>query len=131
MANLHPNFAFDTLAFVKSLTDKGYDREMAEALAEAQRDFFSQNLATKETVQNAALTTEAAFRQEITKTEGKLEQKIVETESKLRQEIEKVHYEVVASENRMMKSNAKMAAFAVGVLLAAPPLIQAIFQRLG
>jgi len=41
---------FDTLAYTKSLIERGFERKQAEALAETNQAFFVNDLATKEFV---------------------------------------------------------------------------------
>jgi len=85
--------SFNTLGFAKFLTENGFDKKQAEALAEAYYEFQINDLATKEFVHS---------------------------------ENEKIRHEITASENRMMRVNGALIAFAV----AAIPIIVAILQRL-
>jgi len=93
---------FDTLGYAKFLAEKGVEPKVAEALAEANYEYLVNDLATKEFVHN-----------EIERAVGKLENKIT------------------SSENKMMRINAAMLAFAVGILLAGIPIIQAVMNKLG
>jgi|GEM_PF-1442699 len=150
MATLH---AFDTLAYAKALTDKGYERDKAEALAEAQREFFVKELASEDFVRNEiekAVTTldkkidtaVATLDNKIEKLDNKidtavatLDNKIEKLDNKIDTAVtmlnSKIEFTITASENRMMKTNAKMLAFAVGVMLAGIPFIQALLAKLG
>jgi len=121
MATLH---AFDTLAYTKALVERGYERDKAEALAEAQREFFVKELASEDFVKS-----------EIEKSTVKLEGKIGQLDSKIEQEVtrleNKIELEISQLEKRMMLAMGKMLAFAVGVILAGIPIIQAVINRLG
>jgi len=121
VATLH---AFDTLAYAKALTDRGYERDKAEALAEAQREFFVKELASEDFVSN-----------EIEKAVTTLDNKIEKLDNKIDTAVtmlnNKIEFTITASENRMMKANAKMLTFAVGAILAGFPIIQALLAKLG
>jgi len=128
MATLH---AFDTLAYTKALVDRGYERDKAEALAEAQREFFVKELASEDFVRAECEKVRAEIDKVRAEFETKLEQVATRLDHKIDTEIEKIRHEITASEKRMTMTIGKMLAFAVGVILAAPPLIQALLQRLG
>jgi len=89
---------FDTLGYAKFLAEKGFKKEQAEALAEANYEFLINDLATKEFVHN---------------------------------ENEKIRREIVEAEKRMTMTMGKLIAFAIGIILAGAPIIQALLNRLG
>jgi len=106
MTTLH---AFDTLAYTKALVDRGYERDKAEALAEAQREFFVKELASEDFV-----------RAEIDKVRSEIDKVKVELKN-----------EIIMAENRTLQTTGKMLAVAVGILLAGIPIIQVFLARLG
>lgn len=53
--------AFDTLAYAQRLREAGLDQKVAEAHAEAARDFVMKELVTKTDLKNALLTQTVAF----------------------------------------------------------------------
>jgi len=116
MSALH---AFDTLAYTKALVDRGYERDKAEALAEAQREFFVKELASEEFVKAEIEKAKAETKHELEKVSNKLDNKI-------ERENEKIRHEITASENRMMRVNAALIAFAI----AAIPIIQVLLSKL-
>jgi len=109
MATLH---AFDTLAYTKALVDRGYERDKAEALAEAQREFFVKELASEDFV-----------RAEIDKAKNELKHDIEKVDNK-------ISLEIANLEKRMIMTTGKMLAVAVGILLAGIPIIQALITKL-
>jgi len=134
--------AFDTLGYVKTLTRKGYEREKAEALAEAQQEFFAKDVASenfvRDELEKATNKLENKIEQEGARLENKIEQeiakldnKIAKLDNKIEREIEKLRHEITASEKRMTMATGKMLAFAVGVILAGLPIIQAILAKMG
>jgi len=148
MASVHPNLAFDTLAFAKTLIEKGYDRKLAEALAEAQREFFVHNLATKESVDSTVQEAENRLSHEISEVENNLTKEISDVESKLtkeisavRQEVTEIKYavkevdnkidrEIARLENRLTKTFGRMFVAAVSVLAIIMPVIYIVLQKL-
>jgi len=115
-ASYQPHLGFDTLGFAQALIAKGYERERAEALSVVIRDHVINGLTTNDFVQN-----------EIDKVKVEID--------KVRNEIDKVKIElkaeITASEVRMTQTTGKMLAFAVGVMLAGIPIIQALITKLG
>jgi len=132
MATLH---AFDTLAYAKALTDRGYERDKAEALAEVQREFFVKELASEEFVSNeiekAVTTLDNKIDTAVTTLDNKIEKLDNKIDTAVTMLNNKIEFTITASENRMMKVNAKMLAFAVGVMLAGIPIIQAVLAKFG
>jgi len=88
---------FDTLGYAKFLVENGFKKEQAEALAEANYEYLVNDLATKEFVQR----------------------ELQDVKNELRLEIS-------SSENRMMRVNAALIAFAI----AAIPIIQVLLSKL-
>jgi len=97
--------AFDTLGYVKTLESKGYERKYAEALAEAQQEFFAKDVAT-----------ETFVRAEIEKAVTKLDSKI-ELENAL-------------LENRLVKTIGRMFIASVSILAVVMPVIYMVLQKL-
>jgi len=121
MATLH---AFDTLAYTKALVDRGYERDKAEALAEAQREFFVKELASEDFVSAEIDKAKTELKVEIDKVRSEID--------KLRTELKaEIKVEIKAVENRLIQTTGKMLAFAVGVMLAGIPIIQALLAKLG
>jgi len=106
MATTYPHLAFDTLAYAQALVSRGFEQKQAEALAVVTRDFVISGQATNEFVDKA----------------------IQDAKNEIKQE---VRVEIARLENRMTMTTGKMLAFAVGVLLAGIPIIQALLARLG
>jgi len=148
MASLHPNLAFDTLAFAKALIDKGYDRNAAEALAETQREFFVQNLASEEAVNSAVQEAKTELKHDIADVKAELKhdiadvkQEIVEVKAELKQEIADVKYavkavddkidrEIAQLENRLTKTLGRMFVASVSILAIIMPIVYIILQKL-
>jgi len=132
MATLH---AFDTLAYTKALVERGYERDKAEALAEAQREFFVKELASEDFVKAEIEKSTAKLEGRIGQLDNKIEQEVTKLDSKIEQEVakldNKIELEISQLEKRMMLAIGKMLAFAVGVILAGIPIIQAVINRLG
>jgi len=127
MATLH---AFDTLAYTKALVDRGYERDKAEALAEAQREFFVKDLASEDFVRAELGKVKTKLQAKIDKVRAEIDKAVTRLDHKIDTGNEKIRHEITASEKRMTMTIGKMLAFAVGVILAAPPLIEAFLQRL-
>jgi len=102
MVTAQPNLAFDTLAYVQALVARGFEQKQAESLVVVTRDFVISGQATNAFVQS----------------------EIKEAKSELK-------HEMALLENRLNKANAKMLAFAVTVILAGIPIVQAFLQKLG
>jgi len=88
---------FDTLGYAKFLAENGFAKEQAEALAEANYEYLVNDLATKEFVQR----------------------EVKDARNELK-------HEITASENRMMRVNAALIAFAI----VAIPVIQVLLSKL-
>ena len=71
--------AFDTHRFVKRLTDNGFTKAQAEALADEQVNLLNSNLATKQDL----LKLEAATKQDLAELKGDLERQLAELKSDL------------------------------------------------
>jgi len=117
MASLH---AFDTLGYTKTLVSKGYERDKAEALAEAQQEFFAREVATEDFVRSET----DKVRAEIDKVRAEIKQAVDALEKKI--EIENSQLE-----NRLIKSFFKTMITCMSLLMAGIPLIVTLLPKLG
>jgi len=115
MATVH-HYSFDTLAYTKTLIEKGYERDKAEALAEAQRDFFANDLATKEFVQDTVQKATTEIKHEIEKVNNKIDHEIEKVNNKIGHEIEKVHLAIKEANQNLKIWLGSMAFLIVGAL---------------
>jgi len=159
MATVYSHLAFDTLAYAQALIARGFEQKQAEALAVVTRDFVVSGQATNEFVQKEVQESKqelkqdiAEVRQEIADVKQELKQEIVDVKQELKQEIaevrqeiadvkqelekliirldSKIDTEIALLENRINRANAKMLAFAVGIMLAGIPIIQVLLAKL-
>ena len=79
---MEPQIAFDTHAFVKSLTGAGMPESQAEILAKGQSDLY-ERLVTKEHLEQKLRTLELTLRNELEKVRVDLKRDIKEMEQKL------------------------------------------------
>jgi len=119
-ASYQPNLAFDTLGFAQALIAKGYEREDAEALSVVIRDHVVNGLATNDFVDRSVQDAKVELKNEIDKVRNEIDKAKVELKN-----------EIIMAENRTLQTTGKMLAFAVGVMLAGIPIIQALLARLG
>jgi len=115
MATVH-HYSFDTLAYTKALIEKGYERDKAEALAEAQRDFFVNDLATKDFVQDAVQKATTEIKAEIKQETIEIKHEIEKVNNRIDHEIEKVHLAIKEANQSLKIWLGSMAFLIVGAL---------------
>ena len=85
--------AFDTHAFVKSLTEVGMPEDQAEILAQGQSDLY-ERLVTKEYLEQKLGTLELTLRNELEKLRAELKNDMEKLRAELKNDIEKLRAEL-------------------------------------